>query len=234
MIKKRTLINSFNNAFRGLIYAIRTQRNMKIHIAVSVLVLIISLFADLNRIEFAIILILIGIVIAAEIINTSIEITIDSVISEIDPVARTAKDLAAAGVLICAVMAIIVANLILVDKLNPITLKLLMRIKNEPVHLTYIALLLVFVISVVIKALTGHERSITRGGMPSVHSAIAFASATAIAFITKNAFAATLAIIMALLVSETRFEMGVHTGLEIAVGAILGMLITILIFQLAG
>lgn len=233
-MRNRTLVHSFNNAFSGLIYVIRSQRNMKIHIAAAIVVLVAAVLLDLTKVELGILIVLISLVVVAELINTAIEATIDTITTELDPTAKIAKDVAAAAVLISAGTAIIVGYLMFVSRLNPITLKMLMTIKQEPIHLTYISIILVFMLSVGIKALTGNEKSITRGGMPSVHSAVAFAAATAIAFITKNSFAATLAVLMALLVSETRLEMGVHTGFQIFIGAILGTLITIFIFQLAG
>lgn len=233
-MKNRTLVHSFNNAFSGLIYVIRSQRNMKIHIVAAISVLIAAVLTDLSRVELGVILLLIAGVFVAELFNTAIEATIDTITTELDPMAKIAKDVAAGAVLISAGTAIIVGYLMFVNRLNPITLKLLMSIKQEPVHITYISIILVFILSVAVKALTGNDKNITRGGMPSVHSAIAFAASTAIAFITKNAFASTLAVLMAVLVSETRIEMGAHTGFEVFMGAILGMLTTIFIFQLAG
>lgn len=233
-MKNRSLVHSFNNAFSGLIYVIRSQRNMKIHIAAAVLVFVAAVLVNLSRVELSILIILISVVFVAELMNTAIEATIDTITTELDPTAKIAKDVAAAAVLISAGTALFVGYLVFINKLNPVTLKLLLAIKQEPIHLTYISIILVFIISVAIKALTGNEDSITRGGMPSVHSAISFAAATAIAFITENAFAATLAILMAFLVLETRLEMGVHTTFEVFIGAVLGALITIFIFQLAG
>lgn len=233
-MRNRSLVHSFNNAFSGLIYVIRSQRNMKIHIVAAILVFIVAVLVNLSRVELGILIVLISVVFVAELMNTAIEATIDTITTELDPTAKIAKDVAAAAVLISAGTALIVGYLIFVNKLNPLTLKLLLAIKQEPIHLTYISIILVFILSVAVKAFTGNEKSITRGGMPSVHSAVAFSAATAIAFITENSFAATLAILMALLVSETRLEMGVHTSFEVTVGAILGTLITIFIFQLAG
>jgi diacylglycerol kinase (ATP) len=170
----------------------------------------------------------------AELLNTAIEATIDAVSTELDPLAKIAKDAAAAAVLIAAGAAVIVGYLLFFNKLNNYTLQTLLAIKRSPLHITYISLIAVFIVGIIIKALGDHGDSVVRGGMPSIHAAISFGSTTAIAFITRNAVATTLALLMALLVTESRLEAGIHNGLEVAVGALLGILVTILIFQLAG
>lgn len=233
-MKKRNLIDSFNYAFEGIIYTVRTQRNMKIHIIAAGLALLAAVVLGLSRLEMAVLLILIGIVFVSELINTAIEATIDTVTTEMNPLAKIAKDVSSAAVLVSAGLAIIVGYLLFFNKANTYTLSTLMAIKKGSIHVTYVSLLLVFILSIIIKAISGHSKHIVRGGMPSVHAAIAFAIATAIAFITQSYLAATLAVIMALLVSETRLEMKVHSGLEILVGALMGIIVTILIFQLAG
>ncbi|HPZ04707.1 MAG TPA: diacylglycerol kinase, partial [Clostridiales bacterium] len=61
-MKNRSLIDSFNNALNGIISTFRSERNMKIHIAAAVLVLVLSLFYDLTRLEFIIVCIAIALV----------------------------------------------------------------------------------------------------------------------------------------------------------------------------
>lgn len=233
-LKKRSLIGSFNYAFEGIIYVVRTQRNMKIHISAALIVLILGLFLGFNKIEFAILFILICGVLVAELLNTAIEATIDTVTTELDPLAKIAKDVAAAAVLVSAVVALIVGYILFYSKLNNYTLQTLLALKRSPIHLTSIALIVVFLVVVFIKAVIERGESMVHGGMPSVHAAISFGSATAIAFITQNSIAATLAILMALLVTESRLETGIHNVYQVTVGALLGIIITVLIFQLAG
>ena len=68
----------------------------------------------------------------------------------------------------------------------------------------------------------------------SVHAGLSFAGAAAIFFLTHNAVAATVALLMALLVSQSRVQAGIHSLVEVVAGALLGLLVTILVFQILG
>jgi diacylglycerol kinase (ATP) len=85
------------------------------------------------------------------------------------------------------------------------------------------------------KALTRAPNSFL-GGMPSGHAAVAFAGWVAASFVaTEGQFAGLISLItllMALLVSQSRIEAGVHTPYQVVVGAILGSLLTLAVFQL--
>ena len=72
-MKVKKLVDSFNYAIEGIIYSIRTQRNMKIHMLTTILVLTATFFYDLSKIELLIITITITLVIVAEMINTAVE-----------------------------------------------------------------------------------------------------------------------------------------------------------------
>ncbi|NLO28734.1 MAG: diacylglycerol kinase family protein, partial [Actinobacteria bacterium] len=93
--RKNTLLQSFNNAFQGIVYAVRHQRNMRVHLAVGVVVLIVSLLLDLSKLELAAVLMAIAFVLGAELINSAVEQVVDLLTDEFDPRAKAAKDLAA-------------------------------------------------------------------------------------------------------------------------------------------
>ncbi|ABW18795.1 diacylglycerol kinase [Alkaliphilus oremlandii] len=230
-MKVRRLIDSLNYAFEGIIYALKTQRNMKIHFAVAIIVLISSLFFDLTRIEILILLLTISMVLVAEMINTSIESTIDLITDKYHIFAKIAKNVAAGAVLIAAINSIIVAYLLFFNKMNSFTIQVLHHVKQSPLHITFIALIIVIFLVIVVKAYFGKGTPL-QGGMPSGHAAAAFSLATAITFISENMFVATLSALMALLVSQSRLETKIHNFFEIVVGAILGILVTTIFFQL--
>jgi undecaprenol kinase len=121
-IIKTTL--SFKYAMEGIVYAFKTQRNFRIHSMVAILVLFLSLLLRCNFQEIAVIVLSIGLVISLELINTSIEATIDLVTPENKPLAKIAKDLAAAAVLVIALTAVIIGLLILGPKLYQLILTL--------------------------------------------------------------------------------------------------------------
>jgi len=230
-LKGRKLIDSFNYAIAGVIHALRTQRNMKIHFALAIVVMGLSLFADLNRLELLLLFFTITLVLVTEMINTSIEAAIDLTVHTFHPLAKTAKNVAAGAVLISAVNALVVAYVLFFDRLNPVTLLVLKRVRQSSVHTTFISLLLVILMVIVVKALKG-EGTPLRGGMPSGHAAAAFSVITAVAFISQNMLVTTLTLLLGLLVMQSRIETKIHSTFETVIGAVLGVIITVLVFQL--
>ena len=233
-MRPRTLTRSFNYAFEGIIHVLRTQRNMRLHFLAAMVVLALSLLIGLNRIELIIVLLLISMVIVAELLNSAIEATIDVVTTELDPAAKIAKDVAAAAVLLATAAALIIGYLLFFDRLNGLSPLVLATVQKTPLHVTAIALILVFLASVGIKAWSGYAGSVVKGGLPSVHAGLSFAGTAAIFFLTHNAVAATVALLMALLVSQSRVQAGIHSLVEVVAGALLGLLVTILVFQILG
>ncbi|MFW5736172.1 MAG: diacylglycerol kinase [Halanaerobium sp.] len=104
-------INSFNHAIAGLIHAIRTQRNMQIHLTAAVFILAFSLFFDLSRIELGLVIVAISFVIFAELINTAVEVIIDILTQDYSIKARIVKNISAAAVVIAAGNAVFIAYL---------------------------------------------------------------------------------------------------------------------------
>jgi len=232
-MKVRKLIDSFNYAVKGIIYALSSQKNMKIHFLATFFVLFISLFFNLSRIEFMILIFTISLVVVTEMINTSIEKTIDMFTEKYHPLAEIAKNVAAGAVLISAINSIFVAYLIFFDRVNPLTKKIIFGIHNSPIHLTSISIIIVFIVIISIKTKT-QTGTPFQGGIISGHAAIAFSTATAITFISQNTLIATLSFGIAILVAESRIEGKIHTFFQVFTGALLGILITILIFQVIG
>lgn len=115
--KKPPLYKSFGYAFEGIFTCIRSERNMKIHCTVALLVVIAGLVLGLSPIEWCICLVLFGLVMALELVNTAVESVVDLVTQERKPLAKIAKDTAAGAVLIAAIMAAIVGLIIFVPKL---------------------------------------------------------------------------------------------------------------------
>lgn len=230
-MKGRRVIESFNNAISGVLFSLKTQRNMRIHFIVAIAVLAVSLFMDFSRLELLVLFFTISLTIITEMINTSIEATIDLITDKYHPLAKIAKNVAAGAVLISALNAIVVAYLLLFDRLNPLAFTVLIRVKQCPAHVTFISLLLVILTVVAIKAFTG-EGTPFKGGMPSGHSAVAFSIVTAVAFISEDIFVITLTFVLALLVMQSRIEAKIHSTFETIIGGILGIIITVLIFQL--
>jgi len=113
----KRLLHSFGFAGEGIGYAIRTQANLRIHLAITVPVIIAGLWLQLAPIEWAILVVMISVVLSAELFNTALEATLDRVSREEHPLAKVGKDVAAGAVLICAIGAAVVGLLIFGPKL---------------------------------------------------------------------------------------------------------------------
>lgn len=227
----RKLIDSFNYAIDGLIYALRTQRNMRIHFGLALVALILSVLLDVSKVELLILFFTISLVIITEMINTAVEAVVDLYTRRYHPLARIAKNVAAGAVLFAAINAVIVGYLIFVDDLTPFTLGFFNRIRHAPTHLTFVSLVVTIFLVMIGKTWKGKGTPF-RGGMPSGHSAIAFTLATSIAMLTNNALVASLVLLLALLVAQSRVESEIHTVYEVIAGGLIGLLVTLLIFQI--
>jgi diacylglycerol kinase len=106
-------IGSFHYAFQGLGYAIRTQRNMRIHLSVAIVVILAGLFFHISALEFAILFIAITAVFIAEMFNTVLELCVDLASPTYHPLAKIAKDVAAGAVLANALLSILIGLCIL-------------------------------------------------------------------------------------------------------------------------
>lgn len=230
-MKSRSLIESFNNAVNGIISTFRSERNMKMHIAAAVTVLGLSLFYDLTRLEFIIVCITVALVIICELFNTAIEVMIDTLIGIYHPRAKLVKDTAAGAVLISALLSVVVAYFIFFDRVSTSLESGIERIKQAPMHLTVIAIVLTMAAVLVLKTVFKKGTPFS-GGMPSGHAAIAFSAATAVALYSNNSAITILFMIVALLVVQSRLEGKIHNVLELLTGAVIGFLVTLLLFQI--
>lgn len=234
-MKRRSIIDSFNYAVSGIIIALKTEKNMRIHYIIALLVILLSLFFDFSRGEFLLLLFAISLVVVSEMFNTALERVVDLITEEYHPLGRLVKDVAAGAVLIAAINSLVVGYLLFFDRLSSYTEFILFKIKRSPIHLTFVALLVVILVTVGLKAKFYRGRGTHfQGGVVSGHAAVSFCIATIIAFLAENALVTTLTYGLAVLVGESRIEGRIHTFFEVLLGAILGIIVGILVFQIIG
>lgn len=231
MRKVKKLIDSFNYAIEGIIYAVRTQRNMKIHMIATLVVLTGCFFYDLSKLELIAITFAISMVLVCEMINTAIEATIDATTNYYHPLAKIGKNVGAGAVLISAINSVFVGYVIFGDRLRPFTFEVMKKIKNSNPYMVFLILVIVSIVTVIVKAIFG-EGTPLKGGMPSGHSAIGFSIATTIALLTSEPISIMLAYLLAFIIAQSRVDSEVHSSFEVIVGAIFGTLLTLLIFEL--
>lgn len=147
--KRRSLSDSFKDATRGILFAVKTERNMRIHLTAAVYVLFFAPFLRVSRGEYAVLILAIALVITAEGFNTAIEMLCDYAQKSYNPFIGKTKDIAAGAVLVCAGFAAIIGFVVL---WRPAALwGLICAIVTSPVYcplfiaVTALALVFVFV-----------------------------------------------------------------------------------------
>lgn len=115
--KSKNVISSFKYAFQGVFSEIKTERNLKIHISIMILVIIAGIFLKISKMEWIICIILFGLVIGGEMLNSAIETVVDIAMPDINPKAKFAKDVAAGAVLIFAISSTIIGLIIFIPKI---------------------------------------------------------------------------------------------------------------------
>jgi diacylglycerol kinase len=120
-------VASFRHAFRGWHYVLRTQKNAWIHSAVATAVFILGVWLHVTARDWAVIILTTAVVFAAEFMNTAIEAVVDLASPDPHPLAKIAKDVGAAAVLVAALAAIIIGLLLLGP---PLWTKLILLLNN--------------------------------------------------------------------------------------------------------
>ena len=232
--RSQSLYQSFNFAAEGIVHAVRTQRNLWIHFAVAVAVLVAAIGFGASKLELAVLLLAITFVLVAELVNTAVEAAVDVASTSFDPMAKIAKDIAAGAVLVASLNAVAVGYLVFSGEVAERSSRFLTRLSDAPAELTLVALAVTVIVVIGVKAYTGRGTPL-RGGLPSGHAAVAFAGWMAVTLILEDSphrfLISSVTFIMALLVAQTRVETGVHSASEVASGALLGALVTLLLFQ---
>ncbi|WP_339222765.1 diacylglycerol kinase family protein [Paenibacillus sp. FSL W7-1279] len=109
---RQSLYRAFGCAIRGILTAVQTERNMKIHIAAALIVFIAAALLQLDRMSWLFLVLAIALVFIAELVNTAVEAIIDLISPEEHVLARVAKDTAAGAALVAAVFAVVTGILV--------------------------------------------------------------------------------------------------------------------------
>lgn len=224
-------IDSVNNAIEGFMYVLRSQRNMRLHFLLAVLIFIAGIMLDFSRTELVCLGIIITMVLFAEMMNTAVEHTIDLISDAYHPLARIIKDVSAGAVLLTALSASIFGYLLFSKHIAFPFVRGINRLKNSPVHITIISLIAVMALVILGKVIFRRGTPM-HGGMPSGHSAFVFCLWTIIVFSTSNPLIIALSFLMAAALARTRMNEGVHTLWEVVAGSLLGFLVTLMAFQI--
>lgn len=237
-LKNDNFIESCNSAVNGIIYSATTQKNIKIQLAIAVIIMILSLFYGLETTEFICLVFAVFFVIFAELINTAIETVVDLFVDVYHPKAKIAKDVAAGAVVLAACNAVIVGYFIFFKEANLKALSdsIFKNMVESPIHLAFVAFILVVIAVIAVKASCSKKKErghlIKEGFVPSGQSALAFAALTAIWLNSKDILTFTLALVLSILVVGNRVFTNARTKAEVVFGSCMGILIVILVYGL--
>ncbi|HUN29852.1 MAG TPA: diacylglycerol kinase [Alphaproteobacteria bacterium] len=223
---------SFNHAFAGIMYAARTQPNMRAHLIISLLVILAALILRLGRDYVVDLVILIAMVLALELLNTAVESIVDLLTVTHHPLAKTAKDAAAGAVLIASVAAVVVGYLVFYQGLINGGQRVFEAVASVPSNIAFVVLTVVAIATIFAKAWVGRGSAL-QGGAISGHAALAFAAATLLAFLYQRPLAALLAYFVAFLVAQSRVEAKIHSTGEVVAGSVLGTVVALAVYLLA-
>lgn len=110
--KPHTLFKSFSYAISGILDCIKLERNLRIHLCAAVLVIGFAIFFSITKVEWLIILLLIGGMAALELVNSAVERVVDLVTKDYHPLAKQAKDMAAGAVFVYAILSVVIGAII--------------------------------------------------------------------------------------------------------------------------
>jgi diacylglycerol kinase (ATP) len=229
---KRDLLTPFRVAFGGILHTFRTQRHMRIHLYVTFATLLAAMAFKLRLREILVLLFMITFVLVAEMFNSAIEATVDLASPNYHPLAKFAKDIAAGAVLITTVMAIIVGALIALGEGQWERIRVSLMADGlgyNPVGRLILGLALTLVAVVIGKGI-GTRGQVLQGGLVSGHAAIGFFLATACLVLSENVVVGGVAITLAAIIAQSRWEAKFHSIFELALGATVGVIIGLVLF----
>jgi diacylglycerol kinase (ATP) len=227
----RAWLKSANHAIEGILHGARTQKHLRWHFLSAAAVLVFSYIVGVSQAELIIVALAVVLVLSAEMMNSAIEAVVDIVSPEYSEKARIAKDLAAGAVLITAFGAAVAGYFVLYPYLRAIFTEGLHIAKHSKEEISLIAFILVLIAVIITKTYFGKGLPL-RGGMPSGHAALAFSIWVSITFFTGNVYISLLCFVLAFWIAQSRIAVRVHTLAEVVLGALMGSLLTFLLFRL--
>lgn len=232
--KRADLLGPFKTALSGLVYTFKTQRHMRFHLYVVLVVIVMAIRFGLRLRELLVLLFVISLVLVAEMFNSAIEATVDLVQPHYHPLAKFAKDIAAGAVLITTIVALVVGALMLLgeDRWEYIKVALSTQSMGVPaVPRIIFGLFLVFLAVVIGKGI-GKRGQVFKGGLVSGHAAYGFFFASTIMFMSNEPVIWALAILLAAIIAQSRWEAKIHSVFELSLGAAVGVVVALVLFAL--
>jgi len=228
---KSGLLESFNNAVEGFIYISENERKLKIYFLIFLVVLISSIFLGLDLIKILFLLTGMFIVIFSAIVNSIVEYILDTINDKPNPNIKIIRDVAASGVLISFLFYFAIVYVLFIPYFVVPFGKTVLLLKHSSWRVPIVSILIVLSFVILGKVIFYKGRPL-RGGMPSGHSAAAFSIWTVTALGQSNILITSLVFMLAILVVRSRTKYAIHTIWEALAGSLLGVSVTLFIYQL--
>ncbi len=229
--KNKTLFTALGHAVDGVIRAFKTERNLRIDYVIGLFVLLCSLFFDFTKTEFACLCLTIGFVIFAEMVNSTVEYIVDLVTDKYDDRAKAAKDIAAGGVFISSVVAVIVAYFLFVDKIYYASTRVVTTILSSKLYILFTIIFAVIVLAVILKGIFSKNEKYSES-FPSARVALAFAMTTYVYIITKSIFVGGVALVLSIIIAQIKVENTKNKPIFMVISAFIGILVVLIIYQI--
>ncbi len=227
----RKWLKSANFAIEGILHGAKSQRHLRYHFLSAAAVLFTAYLLGVSRVEFLLISLVVIIVLSAEMLNTAIEAVVDIISPEYAEKARIAKDIAAGAVLITAFGAVVLGYVILFPYFKSFFQQGFYVAQHSKEEISLIAFVLVLILVIMAKAYFGKGHPLS-GGMPSGHSALAFSVWVSVTYTTGNFIASLLSFVLAVIIAQSRVAVKVHKPWEVVAGALMGSVLTFLLFRI--
>ena len=188
-------------------------------------VMLLSALLRVSRTDVLLLLLAVSLVVLAEVFNRAIEVVVDLVSPDYHPLAKAAKDVGGAGVLVASIFGTVVALGVFI-KADALKVLQGLPIRPEP-HILHVGLvgIVTVVAAIILGKFWGGHGSLTRGGLVSAHSALAFFAFVSICFLTPDIIVRALGLVLALLVAQSRVDAGIHTMREVIIGSVVALVV---------
>ncbi len=228
-MKPTSWIESLNCAIEGILWAAKSERHVRYHLVAALAVVFLALFFKVSAVEFFLLVLAAVLVIFAELMNTAIETVVDLITDDYHELAKRAKDISAGAVLMTSVGAVILGYLVLSGHIFPL-FDSQPTLGKEPRGSIPLGALLIVIILVVLLKSHFNRGTPLHGGVPSGHTAVAFSIMVSTFLFGESFFIGMLVLLLAVMVSQSRLLMKIHTPREVFLGALLGTAVTLLAY----
>lgn len=229
----KSTVQSLSYAWEGVVHAFAAHKHTRMQAVTVFLVVLAAVGLNVPPLPFLSLLGAMMLVVVAQLLNTALEYVAELTGGQDKPVAQAARNIADGAVLVAGVFAFVTGIIVFVHFSDLPSVfaeaQLPRELRIGVLQLTALGLFIVALIVGTVKRVS-KRGTLTLGGPVSGHAAIGFLLATAIIFVTGNLSAAILAVALAMLIVQSRFQTGVHSLTELLLGSALGVLVGIVLF----